>query len=57
MAAEIEKYEKQVIEQYHKLDVYRAKGKEKNKISFNDLSLQENLNYIKFNLKNTEEAF
>jgi hypothetical protein len=57
MAAEIERYEKQVIDNYHKLDVYRAKGKERSKISFNDLTLQENLNYIKFNLKNTEEAF
>ena len=39
------------------MDLYRAKGKSKNKISFNDLTLHENLNYIKFNLKNSDEAF
>lgn len=57
MAADIELYEKKIVDQYHKLDLYRSKGKTKNKISFNDLTLQENLNYIKFNLQNSDEAF
>lgn len=50
-------YEQKVVEQHHKLDLYRAKGKARSKISFNDLTLVENLNYIKHNLKNSEEAF
>jgi hypothetical protein len=57
MAAEVAQYEQKIIDEYHKLDVYRAKGKERSKISFNDLTVQENLNYIKYNLKNSEEAF
>ena len=57
MAAELAHYEQKIIDQYHKLDVYRAKGKERAKISFTDLTLQENLNYIKYSLKNSEEAF
>ena len=57
MAAEIAQYEKNIIDQYHKLDVYRTKGKDRSKISFNDLTLQENLNYIKYNLKNSDDAF
>ena len=39
------------------LDIYRAKGKTRSKISFNDLSVQENLNYIKYTLKDSQEAF
>lgn len=39
------------------LDIYRAKGKSRKQVSFNDLSLHENLNYIKYNLKNSDEAF
>jgi hypothetical protein len=39
------------------MDVYRAKGKSKNKISFADLTLHENLNYIKYTLKDSDEAF
>ena len=39
------------------MDLYRSKGLSKSKISFNDLTLQENLNYIKYDLKNTHEAF
>lgn len=57
MAADIELYEKKVVDEYHKLDLYRTKGKTWRKISFNDLTLQENLNYVKFNLKNADEAF
>ncbi len=54
MAADVAMYEKKIVDQYHKLDVYRAKGKERSKISFNDLTLVENLNYIKHNLKNSD---
>ena len=39
------------------MDLYRSKGLSHSKISFNDLTLQENLNYIKYDLKNTHEAF
>lgn len=39
------------------MDVYRAKDISRNKISFADLTIQENLNYIKYTLKNSEEAF
>ena len=39
------------------LDLYRAKGKTKSKISFNDMTLEENLNYIKYTLKDSDEAF
>jgi len=37
--------------------MYLAKGKSQKAISFNDLSLEENLTYIKFNLKDVQEAF
>lgn len=57
VSAHIENYEQKIVDEYKQLDLYRAKGKTKAKISFKDLTLQENLNYIKFNLKNTNEAF
>ena len=53
----VKDYEGEIVNEYHQLDIYRAKGKAKNKISFNDLSVQENLNYIKFTLKDSDEAF
>ena len=56
LAGEVAGYEKRIVEQYHRLDVYRAKGKDRRRISFNDLTLPENLNYIKYSLKNSEEA-
>ena len=37
--------------------MYRAKGKDRSRISFNDLTMPENLNYIKYNLQNSEDAF
>ena len=36
--------------------MYRAKGKDQSRISFNDLTLPENLNYIKYTLRNSDEA-
>lgn len=54
LSADLMQYEKQVIEKYHGMDVYRAKGKARSKISFTDLTLTENLNYIKHNLKNSD---
>jgi hypothetical protein len=56
MAAEVANYERKVIDEYHKLDLYRAKDKPRAKITFNDLTLTENLNYIKHNLKDSNEA-
>ena len=57
LAADVALYEKEIIDKFHKLDVYRAKNKSRSKISFTDLTLTENLNYIKYNLKNSDEAF
>lgn len=57
LAADIAMYEKDIIDKYHKLDLYRAKNKPRSKISFNDLTLTENLNYIKHNLTNSDDAF
>lgn len=54
MAAEVALYERKIVDEYHNLDLYRAKGKSRGKISFKDLSLSENLNYIKHNLKDSQ---
>lgn len=53
----IKDYETELVHEHLKLDIYRAKGKSRSKISFNDLTLQENLNYIKYTLKDSNEAF
>ena len=50
-------YETELVNEHLSLDLYRSKGKTRNKISFKDLSLQENLNYIKYTLKDSKEAF
>jgi len=47
----------EILQEHLNLDIYRAKGKSRAKISFNDLSMQENLNYIKYTLKDSKEAF
>ncbi|CDW74365.1 UNKNOWN [Stylonychia lemnae] len=57
VANQVEQYEQKVVDEYKHIDVYRAKGKSYNKINFNDLTVHENLNYIKFNLKTSTEAF
>ena len=57
LAAQVAQYEKEIIDKYHKLDLYRAKGKPRAKISFNDMTLVENLSYIKHNLQTSEQAF
>ena len=46
-----------MVQKYHERDLYRTVGLSKNKISFKDLTPQQNLNYVKFNLKNSIEAF
>ena len=46
-------YESELVKEHLQLDIYRAKGKSRNKISFNDLTLHENLNYIKYTLKDS----
>ena len=38
-------------------DLFKLKGKSRGQISFNDLTLEENLCYIKYDLANTHEAF
>ena len=53
----VKDYETELVQEHQMLDIYRAKGKTYNKISFNDLTVQENLNYIKYTLKNSNEAF
>ena len=54
MASDIQKYEQKVVNEHYNLDIYRAKGKSKGKISFKDLTLNENLNYVKYSLQNSE---
>lgn len=53
----VKDYEVELVHEHLGLDIYRAKGKTRNNISFKDLSLHENLNYIKFTLKDSKEAF
>jgi hypothetical protein len=56
-AKDVDDYEQKIVEKYNQKDLYRSKGLSYSKISFNDLTLQENLNYVKFNLKDTHDAF
>ena len=53
----ITEYEKAIVANHEATDLYRLKGKSKAQISFNDLSLEENLRYIKYDLENSHEAF
>lgn len=50
-------YETEVVQDHYSLDLYRTKGKTRSKISFNDLTLHEQLNYVRWNLKDTREGF
>ena len=56
-ARDIEEYETRIVEKYRDLDIYQKKKKNYKQISFNDLTLNENLNYVKYSLQNTHEAF
>lgn len=56
-ATNIQQYETEIVNKYEQMDLYRAVGKNYKQISFNDLTLAQNLNYIKYNLKNSHEAF
>ncbi len=56
LADQINNYEVALVQEHLGLDLYRSKNKSKNQISFNDLTLVEQLNYVKYTLKNTEEA-
>lgn len=49
----VKDYEAELVQDHLGLDIYRAKGKTRNQISFKDLSVHENLNYIKYTLKNS----
>ena len=57
LSSAIKDYEHEVLADHLNLDIYRAIGKDKNKISFKDLTLQQNLNYIKYTMKDTNEAY
>ena len=57
LSGAIKDYEAELVREHLELDIYRAKGKSRNTISFKDLSLHENLNYIKYDLKDSHEAF
>ena len=49
-ARDIEEYETRIVEKYRDLDIYQKKKKNYKQISFNDLTLNENLNYVKYSL-------
>jgi hypothetical protein len=57
LATAVADYEVAVIEKHHGKDLYRSKGKSRGQISFNDLTLEENLMYIKHDLADVQEAF
>jgi hypothetical protein len=57
LATAINDYETTVVEKYHAKDIFRVKGKSGKQISFIDLTLEENLSYVKYNLKDVQEAF
>ena len=57
LSSAIKDYESDVLSDHLNLDIYRAVGKSKANISFKDLPLEQNLNYIKYSLKDTSEAF
>lgn len=56
-ALDIETYEQVIIEKYLSKDIYRQKNLSYKEISFNDFTLSENVNYIKYNLKHSHDAF
>ncbi len=56
LATAVADYEQVVVQDHLALDLYRAKGKKYSQISFNDLSVHEQLNYVKYSLKDTREA-
>ena len=56
LASAVADYEQEVVQDHLALDLYRSKGKKYAQISFNDLSVMEQLNYVKYNLKDTKEA-
>ncbi len=55
--SEMKQYEAAIVDEHHRLDVFRTKGKNRKQMSFKDLNLPETLNYIKNNLGNIEEAY
>ena len=57
LSSAVKDYEAELVKEHLNLDIYRAKGKSRSTISFKDLTLHENLNYIKFTLKDSKEAF
>ena len=57
LATAVQDYETSVIQHHRNKDLYYQKSKKFNQISFKDLNLQEQLNYIKYTIKDTREAF
>lgn len=57
LATAVEDYEHTVVEKHLGKDLCRVKGKNRSKISFKDLTVGENLNYIKYNLTSSKEAY
>jgi hypothetical protein len=55
-AVNIKVFEDKVVDHYLGLDLYRSKNLNYKKISFNDLTLEQNVNYIKYNIKNSDDA-
>lgn len=55
LKSKINNYETELYNDYRNLDLYNKYHK--GIINFSELSLEENLNYVKFNLKNTEDLF
>ena len=47
IATAVAEYEAGIIIKHRGKDLYRTKGKSRGQISFNDLTLEENLMYIK----------
>ena len=45
-----------LVQEHLQLDLYRAKDKSRGQISFKDLTLHEQLQYVKWSLKDTREA-
>ena len=52
----VEDYEEEALEKFHSRDVYRTYSKDGRRATFGDLPLELNLSYVKYDLKNFNEA-
>ncbi len=55
LKSKINNYETELYNEFRNMDVYNKY--QKGIVKFSELSLEENLNYIKFNLKNSDDLF